>query len=74
MPRLWLEQNPDRIAGRVFTSVDAPLELRVRLPEGLRGATIAVDGASSFVVDAEDVVFTVDATPAGADWAVFDGG
>lgn len=69
-PRLWLEQAPDRVAGRAFASIDAPLELRVRLPSGLRGAPLVVEGAASFVVDGDDVVFTVDANTAGVDWVV----
>lgn len=73
MPRLWLEHAPDRFAGRAFASVEAPVELRVRLPIALRGApvSVTVDGsAAAAAIDGDDVVFTVTARDGGTPWAI----
>ncbi|MEZ4337281.1 MAG: hypothetical protein R3B82_11700 [Sandaracinaceae bacterium] len=69
-PRLWLEHRADRFSGRVFTTVDAQIELRVLVPEALRAGAVTVDGATSVTRDGDEVVFTLDGTPAGADFAI----
>jgi hypothetical protein len=73
LPRLWLDHSADRFAGRVFTSVDATIEMRVRIPTALREAELRVtaDGAESdFAVEGDDVVFAVPARDAGTDWEI----
>ena len=73
LPRLWLEHAADRFAGRTFATVEAPVELRVRLPLALRGAPVRVmvDGSAAVsTIDGDNVVFTLSARDEGTPWAI----
>ncbi len=73
LPRLWLEARADRFAGRVFASVPATLEVRVRVPGALgAGAVEAHAGGATIpsTVDAGDVLFTLDASADGTDFEI----
>jgi len=66
-PRLALVSTPTSIAGSLTTVGGGPLELRVRLPSGLRG-TAALDVRAGGVPvpatrDGDDVVLTIVTTP-----------
>lgn len=69
-PRLWLEHRTDSFAVRVFTTVAAPIELRVRVPEALRAGAVTVEGATTFARDGDDVVLALDASPTGAGFLI----
>ncbi|HEU0033792.1 MAG TPA: hypothetical protein VFQ53_24360 [Kofleriaceae bacterium] len=61
-PRLELTSTPTSIAGSIRTIGAAPLQLRVRLPSGLRAGAVrvVVDGAAiASRRDGDDVVFTL---------------
>lgn len=69
-PRIRLASTPASIGGVLVPSGGGPIEMRIRVPSGLRGgdAVVTVDGATvPHTRDGDDAIFTLSAT---ADLAV----